>query len=162
VLDWLWNHGVAGFHGGSTQVHLGPGPAVDDMHAKSLRAALLTGERLEITEPGESKDIGRDWKDPAALTEYGDREPTEPWTWAGPAKSVTGGTWGGCAEVVQWVLAAGRFPADPPVLHGGVLPARNLRGAHPCPRVRVDPAVTRRARAPGGGGRCPGGPAPDV
>ena len=54
------------------------------MHAASLRAALLTGERLEITEPGESEDIGKDWHDPAALTEYGDREPTEPWTWAGP------------------------------------------------------------------------------
>ena len=47
LLNWLWNNGVAGFYGGSTQVHLGPGPAVDDVHAESLRAALLTGERLE-------------------------------------------------------------------------------------------------------------------
>lgn len=121
LLSWLWNHGVAGFYGGSTQVHLGPGPAVDEVHATSLRAALLTGERLEIFEPGESEDIGRDWKDPAALTEYGDREPTEPWSWAGPARSVTGRTWGGCAEVVQWLLTAGRFSADPSVLRGGVL-----------------------------------------
>lgn len=121
LLNWLYTHGVAGFYGGSTQVHLGPGPAVDEVHAKALRAALLTGERLEITEPGESEDIGRDWRDPAALTEYGDREPTEPWTWAGPARSVTGRTWGGCVEVVQWILTAGRFPSDPSVLHGGVL-----------------------------------------
>jgi muramoyltetrapeptide carboxypeptidase LdcA involved in peptidoglycan recycling len=121
ALNWLWNHGVAGFYGGSTQVHLGPGPAVDEVHARSLMAALLTGERLEITEPGESEDIGRDWKDPAALTEYGEREPTEPWTWAGPATSVTGPTWGGCAEVVQWMLTAGRFPADASVLDGGIL-----------------------------------------
>jgi muramoyltetrapeptide carboxypeptidase LdcA involved in peptidoglycan recycling len=121
VLNWLWNHGVAGFYGGSTQVHLGPGPAVDEVHVQSLRAALLEGGRLQITEPGESEDFGRDWKDPAALTEYGDREPTEPWTWAGPARSVTGPTWGGCAEVLQWVLTAGRFPADPSVLRGGVL-----------------------------------------
>ena len=92
------------------------------MHATSLlRAALLTGERVAVTEPGESEDIGKDWHDPAALTEYGDREPTEPWTWAGPARSVTGPTWGGCAEVVQWILTAGRFPADPAVLDGGVL-----------------------------------------
>ena len=27
LLSWLWTHGVAAFHGGSTQVHLGPGPA---------------------------------------------------------------------------------------------------------------------------------------
>ena len=26
ILNWLWGHGVAGFYGGSTQVHLGPGP----------------------------------------------------------------------------------------------------------------------------------------
>ncbi len=121
LLNWLWTHGVAGFYGGSTQVQLGPGPAADKVHASSLRAALLTGERVELTEPGESEDIGKDWQDPAALTEYGDREPTEPWTWAGPARSVTGPTWGGCAEVVQWILTAGRFPADPAVLNGGVL-----------------------------------------
>ena len=121
VLNWLWTHGVAGFYGGSTQVQLGPGPAVDEVHALALRAALLTGDRLQITEPGESEDIGKDWSDVAALTEYGDREPTEPWTWVGPERSVTGPTWGGCAEVVQWILAAGRFPLDSAVLAGGVL-----------------------------------------
>jgi muramoyltetrapeptide carboxypeptidase LdcA involved in peptidoglycan recycling len=121
ILCWLWTHGVAGFYGGSTQVHLGPGPAVDPVHAASLRAALLTGERLAITEPGESEDVGRPWEDPAALTSYGTREPTEPWTWAGPARAVTGRTWGGCVEVLQWILTAGRFPPDPGVLAGAVL-----------------------------------------
>ncbi|HWJ80906.1 MAG TPA: S66 peptidase family protein [Nocardioides sp.] len=121
LLNWLWTHGVAGFYGGSTQVQLGPGPAVDPVHETSLRAALLTGGRLELTEPGECEDFGRDWEDPRALTEYGDREPTEPWTWSGPERAVTGPTWGGCIEVIQWILAAGRFPADPAVLDGGVL-----------------------------------------
>jgi muramoyltetrapeptide carboxypeptidase LdcA involved in peptidoglycan recycling len=121
LLTWLWTHGVAGFYGGSTQVQLGPGPHLDPIHERSLRAALLTGDRLELTEPGESEDIGRDWNDPRALTEFGDREPTEPWSWAGPPRSITGRTWGGCIEVVQWILTAGRFPADPAVLQGGVL-----------------------------------------
>lgn len=121
ILCWLWTQGVAGFYGGSTQVHLGPGPAVDACHRLSLRAALLTGERLEVTEPGESEDLGRDWSDPAALTEYGEREATEPWSWAGPARSVAGPTWGGCIEVLQWILTAGRFPADPAVITGGIL-----------------------------------------
>jgi len=121
ILNWLWTNGVAGFYGGSTQVHLGPGPAVDDVHAASLRAALLTGESLEIVEPGQSEDFGVNWTDPAALTQFGEREATEPWTWAGPRRRVTGRTWGGCAEVVQWMLTAGRFPADPAVLDGGVL-----------------------------------------
>lgn len=121
ILNWLWTNGVPGYYGGSTQIHLGPGPGVDAIHLQSLRAALLTGERIELSEPGESEDIGREWNDPRALSEFGEREPTEPWTWAGPARSVTGRTWGGCAEVVQWILTAGRFPADPAVVDGGVL-----------------------------------------
>jgi len=121
LLSWLWSEGVASFHGGSTQVQIGAGPGLDDVHLRSLRAALFDGGRLEITEPGESEDFGLDWKDPASLTSYNTREPTEPWTWAGPERSVTGRTWGGCIEVLQWILTAGRFPADPCVLDGGVL-----------------------------------------
>ncbi|MEU4446172.1 LD-carboxypeptidase [Actinosynnema sp. NPDC050801] len=132
---WLWANGIASFYGGSSQVHLGPGPAVDDVHARSLRAALLTGERLEITDPGESEDVGVDWADPRALDSFGEREATEPWSWHGPARSVTGRAWGGCLEVVEWILTAGRFPFPPQVLRGGVLiietseellPARNV------------------------------------
>lgn len=133
--QWLWANGVASFYGGSSQVHLGPGPGVDDVHARSLRAALVTGETLEITDSGESEDIGFDWGDARALTSFGEREPTEPWSWHGPARSVTGRSWGGCLEVIEWVLTAGRFPFDPDVLDGGVLiietseellPARNV------------------------------------
>jgi muramoyltetrapeptide carboxypeptidase LdcA involved in peptidoglycan recycling len=121
LLSWLWTHGVVAFHGGSTQVHLGPGPEVDACHRAALRAALLTGEALEVIDQREAEDFGKDWADPAALTEYGDREPTQPWAWGGPARSVTGRTWGGCVEVLQWVLACGRFPSDPKVLKGRVL-----------------------------------------
>jgi muramoyltetrapeptide carboxypeptidase LdcA involved in peptidoglycan recycling len=121
LLNWLWGRGVAAFHGGSTQVHVGAGPALDDVHLRSLRAALFDGGRLEITEPGESEDFGVDWKEPESLTSYGVREPTEGWTWSGPERAVTGPTWGGCIEVIQWLLTAGRFPADPAVLQGGVL-----------------------------------------
>jgi muramoyltetrapeptide carboxypeptidase LdcA involved in peptidoglycan recycling len=121
LLSWLWTQGVAAFHGGSTQVQIGPGPALDDIHLRSLRAALFDGGRLEIAEPGTSEDYGLDWADPGSLTSYGDREPTQPWTWAGPERAVTGPTWGGSIELIQWILTAGRFPADPSVLEGGVL-----------------------------------------
>ncbi len=121
LLSWLWTQGVAAFHGGSTQVQVGAGPGLDDIHLRSLRAALIDGGQLEITEPGESEDFGVRWQEPAALTSYGDREPTEPWTWDGPDRLVIGPTWGGCIEVLQWILTAGRFPADPSVLAGGIL-----------------------------------------
>lgn len=73
ILNWMWTNGVTGFYGGSTQVHFGPGPHVDPEHFASLTAALLTGENLEVTEPGESEDYGKDWDDPAALFEFGER-----------------------------------------------------------------------------------------
>lgn len=106
----LWNLGVPSFYGGSTQVHLGAGPHLDDIHVRSLRAALLEGGTLELTEPGESEDFGQPWDDPRSLTEFGIREPTEPWTWAGPGKPVSGHSWGGCIEVIDQIAVAGRMP----------------------------------------------------
>ena len=101
-------------------MHLGPGPRVDDEHLTSLRAALLDGGEVELTEPGESEDFGRRWESVAALTEFGEREPTEPWTWAGPAKTVTGRTWGGCVEVIAQLALADRMPSNED-LAGGIL-----------------------------------------
>ncbi|MGO1384450.1 MAG: S66 family peptidase [Arachnia sp.] len=121
ILSWLWHQGVAGFYGGSTQVHLGPGPSVDHCHRASLRAALMTGERLQVTEPGVSEDHGKDWADPAALSEFGDREPTRDWSWAGARSVVTGSTWGGCIEVIQRILAGDHFSEEPSALSGSVL-----------------------------------------
>ena len=118
---FLTTCGLRSFYGGSTQVHLGPGPHVDPEHAAGLRAALLTGEKLKITRPAQSEDHGLDWGDPAVLTSFGQREDTEEWTWAGPRAGVTGRTWGGCLEVVSDLLAAGRFAMAPTDLEGAVL-----------------------------------------
>jgi len=120
ILNWLWGLGIRGYYGGSTAVHLGPGPAVDDVHLASLRAALLDRATVEISEPGESEDVGKRWTDPRSLTEFGDRIPTEPWAWAGPGRVVSGTTWGGCLEVIDSLALADRLPsvAD---LAGGIL-----------------------------------------
>lgn len=111
LLNWLWSLGIAGYYGGSAQVHLGPGPRIDDVHLASLRAALFTGGDLEIVEPGESEDFGHDWRSPRALVEFGEREATEPWAWAGPEREVAGRTWGGCFEVVDQLAMADRLPS---------------------------------------------------
>ncbi|MGK3948342.1 S66 family peptidase [Microbacterium sp. K2] len=120
ILNWLWSLGIRGYYGGSTAVHLGPGPAVDDVHLRALRAALLDGGTVEITEPGESEDVGKRWVDPRALSEYGDRTPTEEWTWSGPASRVEGRTWGGCLEVIDQLALAERLPTTYD-LRGGIL-----------------------------------------
>lgn len=107
----LWGLGIPSYYGGSTQVHLGPGPHLDDIHLRSLRAALLDGGRLELTDPGESEDFGRPWDDPRSLSEFGDREPSGPWVWGGPERVVSGRTWGGCIEVIDQIALADRMPS---------------------------------------------------
>jgi muramoyltetrapeptide carboxypeptidase LdcA involved in peptidoglycan recycling len=107
VLNWLWFHGVAGIHGGSTQYHLGPGPRVDEEHLASLRAALFGGS-VDLRPVARTRDVGWRWEDPQALSEPAPDEEAEVWTWFGPPAIVSGPTWGGCLEIVHWNLAAGR------------------------------------------------------
>ncbi|MBG6216168.1 muramoyltetrapeptide carboxypeptidase LdcA involved in peptidoglycan recycling [Arthrobacter sp. CAN_A6] len=107
----LWSYGIPSYYGGSTQVHLGAGPRLDDVHLHSLRAALLDGGTIELTDPGESEDFGIPWTDPRALDQFGVRETTEPWTWAGPSTVVEGRSWGGCLEVIDQIAVADRMPS---------------------------------------------------
>ena len=161
---FLTTCGLRSFYGGSTQVHLGPGPHVDPEHAAGLRAALLTGEKLKITRPAQSEDHGLDWGDPAVLTSFGQREDTEEWTWAGPRAGVTGRTWGGCLEVVSDLLAAGRFAMAPTDLEGAVLLIELSEEITPTRAVfRMLRALGERgvlAAAAAGGGPRPGAGAP--
>lgn len=108
---FLWGLGIQSFYGGSTQVHIGAGPGVDEIHRKSLEAVLFSGDALELYEPGESEDYGHFWHLPEALTHYGTRHATRPWTWAGPSKKVTGRTWGGCLESLSGIALADRLPS---------------------------------------------------
>lgn len=116
----LWSLGIPSFYGGSTQVHLGPGPRIDDEHLLSLRAALLDGGEVGVTPVAASEDVGIDWDDPRALGAFGDREESGPWFWSGPETVVEGRTWGGCLEVIDQLVTAGRIPA-PEDLAGGIL-----------------------------------------
>lgn len=120
LLNFLWSLGIPGFYGGSTQVQLGAGPEIDRIHLRSLRAALIGGGQLELTNPSESEDYGHDWADPRALTSFGERDRSEPWVWAGPKKSVEGRTWGGCFEVLDQLAWADRLPPNA-TLCGGIL-----------------------------------------
>lgn len=113
--------GIVSYYGGSTQVHLGPGPAIDPIHLRSLRAALIEGGKQEIIEPGDSEDFGIEWSDPAALTSHGRRLPTEQWRWSGTERVVTGETWGGCLESLVEVFLADRLGVTPTDIDGSIL-----------------------------------------
>jgi len=114
LLNWLWNLGVAGYHGGSTMVHLGRGGGLHPVSTSSLRAALMTGGDLEL-HPVEvfSEDV-LDWNDPSSLDREAPTIAAPGWSWHQPDTVVTAPTWGGNLEILHWNLAADRWirPVD--------------------------------------------------
>lgn len=108
LLNWLWNHGIAGYHGGSTMVHLGRGGGLHPVSAGSLRAALLTGGNVDLHQVPEFSEDELRWDDPAALDSCGPTRPAPGWSWHRPDRVVCAPTWGGNLEILHWNLAANR------------------------------------------------------
>jgi muramoyltetrapeptide carboxypeptidase LdcA involved in peptidoglycan recycling len=111
LLNWLWNLGIAGYHGGSTMVHLGRPDGLHPVSAGSLRAALFdTGDlRLHPVEAFSEDEL--DWNDPAPRA-TGTAAPTQPspgWAWHRADRVVTAPTWGGNLEILHWNLAVNRW-----------------------------------------------------
>jgi muramoyltetrapeptide carboxypeptidase LdcA involved in peptidoglycan recycling len=109
LLNWLWNLGVAGYHGGSTMVHLGRGGSVHPVSAQSLRAALLTGGDVELHPVASFSEDELDWSDPASLDRPPPARPSPGWIWHQPDRVVTAPAWGGNLEILHWNLAANRW-----------------------------------------------------
>jgi muramoyltetrapeptide carboxypeptidase LdcA involved in peptidoglycan recycling len=109
LLNWLWNLGIVGYHGGSTMVHLGRGGEPHPVSINSLRSALFTTDEVEITPLGTFSEDEVAWDRPEALTTPPPARPAERWTWHGADRVVDGPTWGGNLEVLHWNLAAGRW-----------------------------------------------------
>jgi muramoyltetrapeptide carboxypeptidase LdcA involved in peptidoglycan recycling len=90
------------------------------LHLATLRAALFGGD-LQLSPPERTFDYGVDWALPSALVDSPPDLAASPWEWSGPARSVTGATWGGCLEIVEWTLAVGRWMHPVSAYAGSVL-----------------------------------------
>jgi muramoyltetrapeptide carboxypeptidase LdcA involved in peptidoglycan recycling len=121
LLNWLWFHGVAAFHGGSTQIHLGRLPEPHPVSMSSLRAALFAAGDLEITEVDGFSEDEFGWDDPQRWTTAPPVLPASPWTWHQPETVVRARTWGGNLEILEWVLSSNRYVHEPAAYAGCVL-----------------------------------------
>lgn len=109
LLNWLWFHDIAAYHGGSTQVHLGRGGALHPVSLRSLRCALFSHEDVEVSPADEFAEDDVDWAQPSALTTSAPMHPAAEFHWHQPDRSVTARTWGGNIEALNWILAVSRF-----------------------------------------------------
>jgi muramoyltetrapeptide carboxypeptidase LdcA involved in peptidoglycan recycling len=121
LLNWLWHHGVASYHGGSTMVHLGRGGGLQPVSADSLRAALFRTGDLEIHPVERFSEQEISWRSAEALTSSMPMEPSPGWVWHQPDRVVTAPTWGGNLEIVGWLLMADRSVPAQDEIDGHVL-----------------------------------------
>ena len=120
-LNYLWNLGIVGFHGGSTMVHLARAGGMNPVSINSLRAALFTNDTVELAPLREFTDLSPDWRDPLTLREPLTQFDDPGWYWHNAYESVTGPTWGGNLEILHWNLAANRWILEPERYCGCVL-----------------------------------------
>jgi muramoyltetrapeptide carboxypeptidase LdcA involved in peptidoglycan recycling len=109
LLNWLWNQGVASYHGGSTMVHIARGAGLQPIHTDSLRAALFTGGDREIHPVESFSEEELSWEDSSSLTRSAPSVPSPGWIWHQPDVRVSAPSWGGNLEILHWNLAAGRW-----------------------------------------------------
>jgi muramoyltetrapeptide carboxypeptidase LdcA involved in peptidoglycan recycling len=104
----LWNLGHVSYYGGAVMVQLGRPGAMHPGTREAIERALFAKGELELREPAEYGDEELDWRDFDASREP-PMQPAEAWTWHGPADRVSGRAWGGCLEIVDFQLRAGRW-----------------------------------------------------
>jgi muramoyltetrapeptide carboxypeptidase LdcA involved in peptidoglycan recycling len=109
LLNWLWNLGIVGYHGGSTMVHLARPGGNHPVSLGSLRRALFTHDTVEIEPVAEFTDLHPDWADPASLARPLPATVETEWLWHNADRVVVGPTWGGNLEILHWNLAADRW-----------------------------------------------------
>ncbi|WP_409472765.1 S66 family peptidase [Streptomyces sp. HC307] len=122
LLMLLRNAGIVGYHGATVMTALGRPGAMDPLTAESLRAALFTSGEYELEPAARWNDVDRDWADPATFEAEPETRPGAGWSWVKPDRVVEGRSWGGCLEIVGWLLMADReIPHDLSEFDGSVL-----------------------------------------
>ena len=109
LLNWLWNLGIVGYHGGSTMVHLARPGGTHPVSLGSLRRALFTTDTVEIEPVTAFTDEHAVWARPETLDQPLPQTPEPGWVWHNNDQTVTGPTWGGNLEILHWNLAANRW-----------------------------------------------------
>jgi muramoyltetrapeptide carboxypeptidase LdcA involved in peptidoglycan recycling len=113
LLNHLFSLGVVGYYGGALMVHFARRGGLNPDTADSLRAALFTTDWYALAPAAKFSDEPGRWEDPAYNDTAPRMEPGTGWSWLGPQRTVEGRAWGGCLEVVSWMLQADRvLPAE--------------------------------------------------
>ena len=84
------------------------------------RASFEPGE-VQLSPAVQMTDESPSWADPGGLDVEMAMRPGPGWTWAGDQAVVTGPSWGGCREILDFHLRANRYLLAPRAYAGCVL-----------------------------------------
>lgn len=121
LLAYLAGLGMVGYHGGSVMVEFGRPQSMHPVTADSLRAALFGSGDYELRPVRQYGDEDRDWADPATFDAAPAMRPCGGWIWHHADQVAHGPGWGGCLEVLSWLLMADRCIGPAGAYEGGVL-----------------------------------------
>jgi muramoyltetrapeptide carboxypeptidase LdcA involved in peptidoglycan recycling len=109
LLNYLWNLEIVSYHGGSILVHFARPGGVHPAFISSMRHALFDNVSVDIEPVDQFTDLQCDWGDLSTLDTSLPTTIESGWHWHNATRTVTGPTWGGNLEILQWNLAAGRW-----------------------------------------------------
>jgi muramoyltetrapeptide carboxypeptidase LdcA involved in peptidoglycan recycling len=108
LLAYLAACGLVSYHGGSIMAQFGRPQSMHPLTAASLRAALFSRGDYELQPVRLTGDEDRDWADPATFDAAPAMRSCGGWIWHNAGRVVQGTAWGGCLEVLSWLLMADR------------------------------------------------------
>lgn len=108
LTTYLWNLGMTSFYGGQVLADLQPAEELWDYTSKYLQRALFD-ESLGIVPPSENFSDGFCDLE-GSVTDDRKRYQTE-WMWEGFSGKVSGRLFGGCFEVLTWLISTDRAPS---------------------------------------------------
>ncbi len=121
LLNYLWQRGIVGYHGGSTLVHLARPGGPHQVFIDSLRHALFDDDEVEVAPVEEFTDLQCNWEDLSTLVNPLATTSETGWHWHNATHVVSGRTWGGNLEILHWNLAVNKWILPNEVYSGSVL-----------------------------------------
>lgn len=122
LLAYLHQLGVVGYYGGAVMTSFGRSGRMHPVSAESLRAALFASGEYALPQATSYGDVDHPaWDDPAFGTEEPPSQPCDGWRWHNAHGVVEGESWGGCVEVLSYLLMADQAIGPVDRHDGGVL-----------------------------------------
>jgi muramoyltetrapeptide carboxypeptidase LdcA involved in peptidoglycan recycling len=121
--QYLWNLGIVSYYGGTVMTDLGRCGSRNPHTTEAFEAAFLGSGWYDLRPADTYTDVNLRWEDPANLEREPEMMPGTGWEWHVPGSDdpVAGRLWGGCLEIVDFQLRAGRYLGDEAAYDGCVL-----------------------------------------